>query len=77
MTILWRQVAWHSVKGQNEKRPWRWSGTRPDGRSFKILHIPHEGFVASSFNGTRLGVGKSLSEAQNICEAAAKVKVAK
>ena len=77
MTIQWKQTAWHNKRGSKtgEKVCWRWEGTRPDGRSFVVLHIPHIGFIASSFNGTRLGVGCSLAKAQMLCEQAPCVKV--
>ena len=77
MTIKWTQKAWSDVKKNGrksgEKRCWKWEGKRPDGRSFHIIYIASQGFVASSFNGTRIGAGKSLSEAQRLCEQAPQV----
>lgn len=80
MTISWRQKAWHNVKGSRtgERTCWRWEGTRSDGRTFIVIHIPAQGYIASSFNGTRLGTpGKTLAQAQALCLAAVSVKVAK
>lgn len=81
MTIQWKQVAWNTPKqqqkgqqrGQNGKKPekkaYKWEGKRKDGRSFKITLIQRLGtYLAYTFNGTKIGEGKSLSEAQNICE---------
>lgn len=72
MHISWVQTAWYNVRG--EKRAWRWKGTRKDGRSFKIIYIPKDGYVCLTFNGSRLGVGKSLAEAQKIAEKAPAVE---
>lgn len=74
MHISWTQKSWCNVKvnGQMEKRCWRWEGTRSDGRTFRIIHIPHlpKPYICTSFNGTQVGTGKSLAEVQ-----AAAVKV--
>ena len=87
MTISWTQKAWYDVKVnsnrgnrnsvQPEKRCWLWEGTRKDGRSFRITHIPHlpKGYVCQSFNGLRLGAGLTLSEAQMVAENAPPVCV--
>lgn len=79
MSIQWKQVAWNTPKAQKgqrgnnnkpaEKKAYKWEGKRKDGRSFKITLIQRLGrYYAYSFNGTKLGEGGSLSEAQNICE---------
>lgn len=74
MTIDWKQKAWCDVRKNGrktgEKKCWKWEGTRKDRRSFRIVYIPHRGYVATSFNGAEVGVGKSLSEAQMHCEKA-------
>ncbi len=71
MTIKWKQTAWNTPKGSKEKRAYKWEGKRPDGRSFRITLIQRlNEYHVYSFNGTKLGMGKSLSEAQNICERA-------
>ena len=67
-SIQWKQTAWHSVKGQRDKKPWVWEGVRKDNRTFKITFIPHIGYIANSFNGQRIGKGNTLSEAQLLCE---------
>jgi len=67
MTIQWRQTAWYPVKHKMGGKAWRWSGNRKDGRTFIITHI-HGSYVATSYNGTRIGLGKSLAEAQALCE---------
>lgn len=76
MHITWTQKAWHKKdKRSEEKVCWRWEGKRADGRSFVVLHIPHIGYIASTFNGTKLGEGKSLAQAQALCTAAIIAKV--
>ena len=78
MSIQWTQKSWCNVKvnGKNERRCWRWEGVRSDGRSFRITFIPHVGYICTSFNGTKLGVGKSLATAQKYAADAPGVKLA-
>jgi hypothetical protein len=72
MHIRWQQKAWH----RNTRAAYKWEGTRSDGRSFRILWVQRLGYLVESYNGTRLGTGKSLAEAQAIAEKCPGVKVA-
>ncbi len=70
MTIKWNQKAWYDERKNGRivgKKCYKWEGQRSDGRSFRILFIKREGFIAMTFNGTRIGVGKSQSEAEMLC----------
>lgn len=80
MSINWTQKSWGNFKvnGKMERRPWRWEGNRSDGRTFRILFLPHlkdAPYVCSSFNGTKIGAGRTLAQAQMLAEAAPTVKV--
>lgn len=80
-TIQWKQTDWFTPKGSRgravEKKPWRWQGNRPDGRSFKITYISRleRPYRATSFNGLSVGDGKTLAEAQAVCENVPKATV--
>jgi len=79
MSINWQQKAWCNVKvnGKPERRCWRWEGTRRDGRTFRIVHIPHLRlpYVCTSFNGMNVGSGRNLAEAQKAAEMVPCVKI--
>lgn len=81
MSIKWTQKSWGNFKinGKMERRPWRWEGNRSDGRSFTLIFIPHlkQPYICSSFNGTKLGSGRTLAEAQKFAELAPAINIAK
>lgn len=81
MSIRWVQKSWYIAnKRTGEKKCWAWEGTRSDGRTFKMVYIPHQApkpYVCMSFNGQRLGQGATQADAEKYALTASTVKLAK
>lgn len=82
MTIQWKQTGWYPRNHKTApSKAYRWEGLRSDGRTFAVLYIEHlarstgKPYLATSFNGTQVGAGKSLAEAQAACMAVAQVRL--